>query len=93
MILVDKIPALFGKEMQESGFAAARWASAWVCHLAEVKGGRNPFWVKRQKWPLWKSFWRCNMGSSNLLWAKSYCVRRAGPRTSRRIGVSLVPYT
>lgn len=57
-MLVDKIPDLFWKEMQESGFAAARWVSAWICHPAEVKGGSSLFWVKGQKWSLWKYFRR-----------------------------------
>lgn len=65
-MLVNKIPVLFGKEMQESGFAAARWASAWSCHLPDVKAGSRPFWVKWQKWSLWKSFWRYDMGYSKL---------------------------
>lgn len=76
--------------MQEYGFAASRWASAWICHLAVVKEGRSPFWVKWHKWCLWKSFWRYNMGSSTFLWIRSYSMwtdRRTVARTLHPEGV------
>lgn len=84
-MLVDKIPDLFWKEMQESGFAAARWVSAWICHPAEVKGGSSLFWVKGQKWSLWKYFQRYNMGSSNL-WSESCSVWTSGLSQTKGLG-------
>lgn len=83
-MLVDKIRLLFESEMQEYGFAASRWASAWICHLAVVKEGSSSFWVKWLKWWLWKSFWRYTMGSSTFPWTRSHSVwtdRRTVPCT------------